>query len=218
VAGRGSAGLAAVVSLALLAAAPTPAGAVQALAHAPSAEADPLAPLLSLVTLTAWALVGWVLLLLVAAHATRLPGSVGRMAATTLPRIAPVAVRRLLAPMLGVTVGLAVVGAVPAAASPPPPVPTAPVSLDWPTRVAAALDWPVPTPAGAAAPRPAHPAPVVVQPGDSLWAVAADHLPATATNAQIAQAWPRWWSANRAAVGADPDLIHPGLSLTPPTR
>jgi nucleoid-associated protein YgaU len=48
--------------------------------------------------------------------------------------------------------------------------------------------------------------------------VAADHLPATATNAQIAQAWPRWWSANRAAVGADPDLIHPGLSLTPPTR
>jgi nucleoid-associated protein YgaU len=57
---------------------------------------------------------------------------------------------------------------------------------------------------------------VVVKPGDSLWAIAADHLPSPATDAQIARAWPRWWAANRDAVGAAPDLIHPGLRLRPP--
>jgi LysM repeat protein len=57
---------------------------------------------------------------------------------------------------------------------------------------------------------------VVVQPGDSLGGIAARHLPAAASDAQIAQAWPAWWSANRAAVGADPDVIHPGTRLTPP--
>jgi nucleoid-associated protein YgaU len=95
--------------------------------------------------------------------------------------------------------------------------------LDWPTPPtpagAPSLDWsPHVSPPAAAPVRATVPAAVVVQPGDSLWAIAADHLPPGAGNAQIAQAWPTWWSANRAAVGPNPDLIHPGLSLTPPSH
>ncbi len=60
------------------------------------------------------------------------------------------------------------------------------------------------------------PAAVVVQAGDSLWAIAARDLGASATPSRIARAWPQWWQANRAVLGDDPDLIHPGTSLTAP--
>ena len=62
---------------------------------------------------------------------------------------------------------------------------------------------------------------VVVRPGDCLWGLAAQdlahrqHHPATA--AQVAHAWPAWWQANRAVIGADPDLLLPGTPLTVPT-
>jgi nucleoid-associated protein YgaU len=59
---------------------------------------------------------------------------------------------------------------------------------------------------------------LVVQPGDSLWAIAARHLGPAASEAQIAQAWPQWWSANRTVVGDDPDLIQPGTHLAPPSH
>lgn len=234
-------------SVALLLAAPSPHAAVRSLTAVSGAASttDPLAPLLSLLALAAWGLAGWLLVVLVVAAATRLTGPAGRLADAALPRIAPVAVRRLLAPLLGVTVGLGVLGAVPAAASPlstrassASPHREAPVAslrsltprlrnragvdpagLDWPVSHSASgptdLDWPVATPASSA---PTHIEPVVVQAGDSLWGIAAAHLPAGASAARIAQAWPQWWSANRAAVGADPDLIHPGLSLTPPAQ
>lgn len=59
---------------------------------------------------------------------------------------------------------------------------------------------------------------VVVQPGDTLWAIAAAHLPATAGNAAIAAAWPAWFGANAAAIGDNPHLIHPGTSLSVPQQ
>jgi hypothetical protein len=84
------------------------------------------------------------------------------------------------------------------------------------------------TAAGPHVPRPALPTPaerpvagpdaLVVQPGDSLWAIAARHLGPTASEAQVAQAWPQWWHANRAVVGDDPNLIHPGSHLAPPSQ
>jgi nucleoid-associated protein YgaU len=91
---------------------------------------------------------------------------------------------------------------------------------------APALDWPgltVALPPPAAAARPAHgpdpqPAEVVVRPGDTLWSIAADHLPATATREQIAASWPQWYAANRQVIGPDPAVIHPGdRLLAPPT-
>jgi nucleoid-associated protein YgaU len=57
-----------------------------------------------------------------------------------------------------------------------------------------------------------------VRPGDSLWRIAAEHLPAGATAQQIATAWPHWYAANRAVIGADPNHITPGQILHPPTE
>lgn len=57
---------------------------------------------------------------------------------------------------------------------------------------------------------------VVVVRGDTLWGIAATHLGAGASNADIAREWPRWYATNRHVIGADPDLIYPGQILTPP--
>jgi hypothetical protein len=57
---------------------------------------------------------------------------------------------------------------------------------------------------------------VVVRRGDSLWRIAARHLGAGASDAEVAAEWPRWWHANRREIGADPDLLVPGTRLTPP--
>lgn len=52
--------------------------------------------------------------------------------------------------------------------------------------------------------------------GDSLWEIAADHLPEGADAGDIAVAWPAWFEANRDVIGSDPDVIHPGQVLTAP--
>ena len=59
-----------------------------------------------------------------------------------------------------------------------------------------------------------------VRPGDTLWAVAAAHLrPAWRSPAVIDRYWRQVYGANRAVVGPDPDLIHPGTRLLlPPYR
>jgi nucleoid-associated protein YgaU len=58
---------------------------------------------------------------------------------------------------------------------------------------------------------------VTVRRGDSLWSIAARHLGAGATDAEIAVAWPAWHALNADLIGDDPDLIHPGLRLRVPT-
>ncbi len=57
---------------------------------------------------------------------------------------------------------------------------------------------------------------VTVRRGDTLWDLAARHLGPHATDAEIAAEWPRWYEANRAVVGDDPDLLLPGRQLQPP--
>lgn len=57
---------------------------------------------------------------------------------------------------------------------------------------------------------------VVVHRGDTLWAIAAQHLGPDATAEEVAEAWPRWHEANRAVIGDDPHLILPGQQLLPP--
>ncbi len=58
---------------------------------------------------------------------------------------------------------------------------------------------------------------VVVVRGDSLWSIAARHLPAGSTDAQVAEAVERWHAANAHVVGADPDLVRPGQVLVAPS-
>ncbi|WP_161962544.1 LysM peptidoglycan-binding domain-containing protein [Nocardioides speluncae] len=70
-----------------------------------------------------------------------------------------------------------------------------------------------------AAPMPAHPrhpSSVLVQPGDSLWQIAERHLPAAASDAVVGERVHQLYAANRDLIGADPDLIHPGLHLELP--
>ncbi|MEN0130683.1 MAG: LysM domain-containing protein, partial [Brevundimonas sp.] len=57
---------------------------------------------------------------------------------------------------------------------------------------------------------------VVVQRGDSLWSIAAAHLPADATASDVAAAWPTWYQANADVIGVDPDEIRPGQRLVVP--
>jgi len=57
---------------------------------------------------------------------------------------------------------------------------------------------------------------VVVRPGDTLWAIAAERLGPGARDCDIAAEWPRWYTANRAQIGPDPDLLMPGQRLRRP--
>ncbi|MGG5171207.1 LysM peptidoglycan-binding domain-containing protein [Pseudarthrobacter sp. J1738] len=54
--------------------------------------------------------------------------------------------------------------------------------------------------------------------GDSLWSLAARHLPAGASDAEIAAEWPRWFQLNREVVGEDPNLLLPGTVLWIPAH
>ena len=62
---------------------------------------------------------------------------------------------------------------------------------------------------------------VLVEPGDTLWAIAADRLlteraAIDPSDADVAAAVTRWHHANRQALGTNPDLIHPGTVLHQP--
>jgi nucleoid-associated protein YgaU len=78
------------------------------------------------------------------------------------------------------------------------------------------------TPAPSSAPRATaavEPGEYVVQPGDSLWAIACRHLEARGdapTNTRVDEFWRAIWASNRSAIGDDPDLIFPGTRLTIP--
>jgi LysM domain len=82
---------------------------------------------------------------------------------------------------------------------------------------------PGPGPTGPPAPEPTETAPGPTEPeavrytvavGDTLWDIAAAHLaPSERTVPNIHRYWRQVYQANRWAIGADPDLIHPGTRL-----
>lgn len=62
-----------------------------------------------------------------------------------------------------------------------------------------------------------HPARThVVRPGDTLWSLAAADLSPTADDRDVTRRWHRLHDLNRAVIGDDPDLIHPGQRLSLP--
>lgn len=221
----------------LLVAAPTPAACLRALAAA-GTTTDQSAPLVAVLALLAWALAAWLALTVLLTAGGHLPGQAGRALHALARRVAPTAVRRGVEVALGLTVVVGTLAA-PAAAAPGSEAPRAGaplVSLDWaapaPGSPAPDLDWSATAePAVPSPPAPAEAAPVVVQPGDTLWDLAEQDLRAALTatestatepnaaeptDAAVAAAWPAWWSANREVVGDDPDLLRPGTPLAPP--
>jgi hypothetical protein len=117
----------------------------------------------------------------------------------------------------------------PAAAVPatPSPVPAPP---PVPAREGAGLDpqWrpssPVvePGPLAARRLRAQEPAAggteITVRAGDSLWSLSAAELGPFASDVDIAREWPRWYQANRALIGDNPDILRPGQVLRLPTE
>ena len=201
------------------------------LAAAPDAVLGELAAALT------WLAAAWLALGLLAALGTTLPGTVGRVADRASRALLPATLRGLVAGSAGLGVLLA-----PAASLAGPPPPSTGTSLPapaWPVSIGPAVPTtpaspPGPSPAAGPA-TPAGPSPHVpppvwpaqrpapppastvrVQPGDSLWLIAARRLGPDATPTQIADEWPRWYAANRAAIGPDPDVIHSGQLFTAP--
>src|SRR5581483_10405736 len=162
----------------------------------------------------AWLLAGYLAIAVAASAAAHLAGSAG-IAAGWLSRVAPRSIRRLVDAAITLSAAAAVLGS--SAAAQAAPARDSHVAVDQSARSAAgsALDWP-----GLAAPVHHHsPATrhstsphagegVVVQPGDTLWSIAARHLGPHASGAAITAAWHDWYTANRAVIGPNPGLIH----------
>jgi nucleoid-associated protein YgaU len=172
-----------------------------------------------------WLVAAWLAAGLVAAALAALPGAVGATADGLSSVLLPRAMRRLLAGTAAVGVVIAPVSAasavpsVPAPALPAPVVPTGGVATTSPGTATA---LPAPAMPGDGVPPPVAAlvrgdrAGVVVSPGDSLWTITARALGRGATAPAVARAWPRWYAANRAVIGADPDLLLPGERLLAP--
>jgi nucleoid-associated protein YgaU len=133
-------------------------------------------------------------------------------------RTAPAAMRRLVIAGCGVALSTGAV-VLPASAMTRAAPHTAPAAS---SRLQAPDVTGLPLPDRAAGPHlpggPADPRQrwLTVLPGDSLWAITRRLLPADADDQKVAGACHRLASANRTAIGVDPDLILPGTRLRVP--
>jgi hypothetical protein len=212
--------------------------ALRSLGHGP---VDPVTPLLAALALVTEALVGYVLVMLVLRSLCALPGSVGRLAGRAALVTSPVVVRRLLDLLVG---GTLLVQATVATMPEPPSGPrtgavhrtqTASRTLSGAFDRAASRSGPPvtdtqpvearPSPRRSAAPLPpwlgggpSRPAPAhTVAAGDTLWGIAAARLaPTQRSLASVHRYWQEIYRVNRPVVGADPDLIRPGMRLVMP--
>jgi hypothetical protein len=165
----------------------------------------------------AWALAGYLCVAVAATSLSRLTVGVG-LAGQWLARLAPARLRAAVdaAITLGVAASIVGTAATGAVAAPRPHV------VAMRTVAGSALDWPglaattAPTPPSPHRAAPPHPDAVVVQPGDTLWSIAARHLGPHASGTQITTAWHAWYAANRAVIGTNPSLIKPGQRLVAP--
>lgn len=191
----------------------------------------------------AWLVLTWLAVGTLLTVGTAVMAGLGSRAHARACAVTPRLARGLASALLGVSVlgcGLAAAGPSAAAAGPPVTVAadrggtagTAPARLDRPVATVPG-GWTPDRPAAAArrsdggeaavrlvtaAPHPERAVTdeVVVRRGDTLWDIAARHLGANPSAAEVAAEWPRWFAANRDLIGPDPDLLVPGQRLRPP--
>lgn len=206
-------------TLALVVAALLPAGILAALtpttwAAATRPDADAGSMLAGLAAAAGWLVVLRLLVTALAVALASAPGQVGSLGRRTATAWSPALARRLVRAGLGIAV-VAGPAMLPAGAfADPGPYPTLDRVILAPA--AAGADHPGTAGGHVRASEPGSGHVVVVRPGDSLWAIAAAHLPPGHSAEQVAQAWPRWYAANRCVIGPDPDVIRPGTTLVPP--
>lgn len=176
--------------------------------------ADAGSLLAGLAAAAGWLAVVRLLVVALAASLAGLPGSVGRLARRTATAWSPALSRRLVRAALGAAVVSGPVLSQGAALADPVTYPTLDRVIAMPTAHSPAHERTAPPHRRSAAPGSGHV--VVVRPGDTLWAIAAAHLPPGHTVEQVARAWPAWYAANRRVIGPDPGQIRPGTSLVPP--
>ncbi|WP_369253463.1 hypothetical protein [Geodermatophilus amargosae] len=183
----------------------------------------PEALLLAGVAALAWAVWVWGALGLALTALSALPGLAGAAAGLVLRCVVPASGRRAAALALGIGLATAPAVAGCATAAPSPAV-VAAAAETTAQAVAGVPDWPAEAPADAAPALPDWPSPAhgdhVVLRGECLWTIAAADLRsrtgAEPTDARVADAAGRWWAANAAVIGPDPDLLLPGQVLRPP--
>jgi LysM repeat protein len=191
-----------------------------------SAGSAPDADIVLACTWLAWGLAGYLVTAVAATSLAHLGAAFG-LASQSLARIAPSRLRRVIDALVTLSVAASIVGTGASAAVAAPRAGADPVvatqsvngsqldgsGLDWPGLGAAST--PV-APSHAPAPQPADA--VLVRPGDTLWSIAARHLPTGASGALITRAWHAWYDANRTVIGPNPSVIHPGQRLVAPGR
>jgi hypothetical protein len=211
----------------------TPTAQVRTLRDLGLSPTDPVTPLLAVLAFLSEALIGYVVVVLALRTVSLLPGSIGRLTGRAALLLSPAAVRNLLDLLVGGTLlAQATLTTMPSAPLNRTPDPiqmmtTASLSSSGPaTRMEPAetrppsrrLAAPLPPWLGGGPSKPR--VDYTVEPGDTLWDIAAAHLePTPRSPASVHRYWQQIYRANRPALGADPDLIHPGTRLdVPPFR
>lgn len=158
------------------------------------------------------------------------PGWLGATGRRLTKLIVPAAAARTLAGIAGLSISLSVIAPAAAAVGPlalassSSPAPAWPISSPTATAPAAPSPpgWPVSTVVTGGPPGSPtgtdHGTDHRVVPGDCLWNLAANQLGPTGRPGQIAALTAAWYAANRAVIGADPALLHPGQLLVEPRR
>jgi nucleoid-associated protein YgaU len=169
------------------------------------------------------------------------PGRLGLLASALADRVTPALLRRVGIAAAGASILASpaaafadTAGGSPAASGPSAtgvpltPAPTLPVSTQPPAGIPhkslPPLSWPTdPAPASTGAARTStagerqrNSQQVTVHPGDSLWSITAQRLSPATSDGRIQAEWPRWYAANRRLIGADPNLLLPGIKLRVP--
>ncbi len=161
---------------------------------------------LALLACTAWA---WL-----ATTSVVLEGAAG--AARGTRRLVPAAWRRVILLACGVTLA----GAMTPAGATPSPVHVLPAGDRHADAVLAGLPFPSrpvdSRPVDSPMRIPHVPASSTVSPGDTLWGIAQQLLPAGVSDAEVAATVRLLHAVNRAVIGPDPDLIEPGQRLRLP--
>jgi LysM repeat protein len=192
----------------------------------------------SLGEMALWFASVWLAVAVTLAFAQQIPGRVGAIAGRMAAFVSPAVMRSVLAGGLGAGIVLAPIVA--SAATPDAGLHGQRASasgsvldpVTWPDSdnlsTAQSINWPLSdelaqAPGDVSTTSPVTQIPgldravsIVVNPGDSLWSISSASLGPAATNAQIAAEWPRWYEANAATIGSDPQLIRAGITLVAP--